>query len=164
MKGIVATILTVLFLLWAGVRIVNHIQFDRNIGGYLKRAADANTVELAEKNLSVAVEYLERNGLTSGYPSILWRTPDEDVDFWFTNLKSSLDELHSVKPEAAQLEKTNVLMKLRETLLDQGNKGSTSVTAPSGMSVFPNNTAYALWGEVSFILSPAFIGVALTDY
>ena len=61
MKGIVATILTVLFLLWAGVRIVNHIQFDRNIGGYLKRAADANTVELAEKNLSVAVEYLERN-------------------------------------------------------------------------------------------------------
>lgn len=102
MKSVFATIFTILFLLWAGVRTVNHIQFDRNIGGYLKRAADANTVELAEKNLSVAVEYLEKNGLTSGYTSILYRTPDEDVGFWFTNLKSSLDELHAVKPEAAR--------------------------------------------------------------
>ena len=151
MKWIVAVIGLLICLLWGGCRIVEDIQFDRGAEGYLKRAADANTVELAEQNLAVAVKFLEENNITSGYTSILWRTPDEDVGFWHKNLTSALQELRSVKPEASQLEKTNVLMKLRETLLDQGESG-TKITVPSGISIFPDNKSYALMALVGSLL------------
>ncbi|MEK7566555.1 MAG: hypothetical protein AAB527_00245 [Patescibacteria group bacterium] len=160
--AVMAVIFTLVFFTWGGARIVNNIQFDRNADGYLKRAADANTIELAKKNLAVAVKYLEENSLTSGYTSILWRTPDEDVGFWYDNLKASLKELEGVSSDATQLEKTNILMKLRETLLDQGQKG-VHVTAPSGITVFPNNTFYVMWGAISFILAAYFFAIFFKD-
>jgi hypothetical protein len=155
MKGFLVTVGLVLFLIWGGARIVNDIQFDRNCEGYLKRASDANTVELAEKNLAVAVEHLERNNMTSGHTSILYRTPDEDVGFWYDNLSAALLELREIDEEATQLERTNILMKLRESLLDEGEGGS-SVTAPPGIAVFPANKAYALWGVLSGLMVLVF--------
>ena len=164
MKTIMGVIFTLSFLLWAGVRVVNSIQFDRNVGGYLKRAADANTVELAKKNLGVAVKSLEENRLTSGYTSILWRTPDEDIEFWYTNLKASLGELDRVQPDTTQLERTNILIKLRETILDQGESGP-KITAPRGISVFPNNMAFAMWCILSCVFAVAFwIASRLNDF
>lgn len=166
MKGFSLTMvaLSVLcFLICLGAVIVNHISFDRNCGGYLKRAADANTIELAEKNLNVAVEYLERNEMTSGYTSVVYRTPDEDVGFWYQNLKASLKELREVKPDATQLEKSNILMKLRETLLDSGEKG-VHITAPDGISRFPNNTAYTVWVLLSLILAAIFSIMAWANW
>lgn len=150
-----AVVFTLVFLAWAGARIIKDIHFEQDCSGYLKRAADANTVELAEKNLKIAVEYLERNAMTSGYTSLIYRTPDEDLGFWYQNLNSSLEELRAVKPEATQLERTNVLMKLRETLLDNGKEG-TKTTYPSGIGIFPSNTAYALWGCISSIIAAMF--------
>jgi hypothetical protein len=154
MKLALAILCTAFFLIWMGVRIVAGINFDRNCEGYLKRAADANTVDLAAENLEVAVKYAEQNGLTSGFTSVVYRTPDEDMGFWYKNLTASLKELRAIKPETPQLERTNVLMKLRETLLDQGER--TSVTAPSGISVYPSNGMYAFWGLISFILGCVF--------
>lgn len=146
---------TMAFTIWGVMRIVNNVVFDRNCEGYLKRAADANTIELAEKNLAVAVKYLEDNEFTSGYTSILWRTPDEDIGFWYQNLKSSLDELHAIRPDATRLERTNVLMKLRETLLDEGK--NIHVTAPRGISVYPGNVGYALWCLSSLPIAAVFL-------
>ena len=164
MKHLFAIFFSLLFLVWGGVRIVESIQFDQNVEGYLKRAADANTVELARENLTIAVKYLEDKNFTSGYTSILWRTPDEDIGFWYKNLRDALDELHAVRVDASQLEKTNVLMKLRETLLDGGHGGETEVTAPAGMSVYPNNAFYAWWGTLSFLLAAGFVlAVAAED-
>ncbi len=165
MKGLTAVfsvIFSLAFVAWMGARVVNSIVFDRNCEGYLKRAADANTIELAKQNLGVAVKYLENNQLTSGYTSVVYRTPDEDVGFWYENLRASLKELNEVRPDATQLEKSNVLMKLRETLLDEGENG-TCVTVPNGMSVFPNNVAYANWGIVSLLLAGLFGLVALAS-
>ena len=45
-------------------------------------------------------------------------------------------------------------MKLRETLLDEGQ--GVSVTAPSGITVFPFNAAFALWGLASLVLACVF--------
>lgn len=140
----------VLLMMWMGARIYNSYLFDIGAGGHLKRAADSNTVELATKEIDVAVKYIEDKGLTNGYTSIIFKTPDEDIGFWYQNLKSSLAELKAVPANANQLEKSNVLMKLRETLVDQGDKG-VSITAPDGISVYPNNTAFALWGWLSLI-------------
>jgi hypothetical protein len=162
MKLIFALLFSLFFLGWVGVRTVADIQFDRNCEGYLKRAADANNVELAIKNLEVAVKYAENNDLKSGYTSIVYRTPDEDVGFWYENLTASLKELRAVKPDTPMLERTNILMKLRETLLDQGQH--MSVTAPSGISVYPSNGAYAMWGIFGFILSLVFWFAFATKY
>ena len=128
MKKTICIIACISLILWAGARIYNGITFDQNCEGHLKLAADANTVELAQQQLSIAVKYCEDNGLTKGYTSIFYRTPDEDIEFWYNNLKSSLNELNAVSADATQLEKSNILMKLRETLLD--DNGETSVTFP----------------------------------
>src|SRR3989339_919862 len=154
MKTLLAIIFTLLFIAWGVAMTFNSIMFNRGCGGYLKRAADANTTKLATENLEIAVKYAKDNGLTSGYTSIVYRTPDEDVGFWYDNLKESLKELQSTSPDASRLEKTNALMKLRETLLDSGQ--STSVTAPAGISRYPHNGFLALWGWLSFILAIIF--------
>jgi hypothetical protein len=150
MKKILCVLFILFFCVWAGIRIVAAIQFDRNCGGYLKRAADANTVELAKKQLKISLDYIEREGLTSGYTSILYRTPDEDIGFWYTNIKSSLTELEQMNPNATQLERSNLLMKLRETLLDEGKE--TSITVPPGISIYPNNVVMAFFGWLSAVL------------
>lgn len=143
------------FLGWGAVRIIDDIRFDRNVEGHLKRAGDANTVELAEKELAGVVEYLEKNQMTTGYTSIFWETPDEDVGFWFQNLQASLGELQAVPPEATQMERSNILIKLRETLVDHGQ--NTTVTVPAGITIFPYNVSFCWWGILSGIL--AAIGV-----
>jgi hypothetical protein len=106
--------------------------------------------------LTRAIVYLESNNLTSGYTSVLWKTPDEDIDFWYRNLKASQRELENLKSESA-LEKTNVLIKLRETLLDTGEK--TKVTVPNGLSVYPNNKLWAIL--MSTALCSLFIGLMI---
>ena len=102
---------------------------------YLKRAADSNTVELAVDNLKVALNYIEANNMTSGHTSVLYNSPDEDVAFWYDNIKQSYEELTALDENTTNLEKTNLLMKLRETLLDNGEKGE-SLTLPQAISVF----------------------------
>jgi hypothetical protein len=62
-----------------------------------------------------------------------------------------LIQLHSINPNSSQLEKTNVLMKLRETILD-----NHYVTSPDDISIFPNNLAYFL--SLCFATLFAFIG------
>ena len=126
------------------------IQFSQNCTGYLQQAADANTVELASERLCKALEYIESKGWTEGYTSILWRTEDENVGFWYTNLKASLQELESVK-ESSQLEQTNVLMKLRETLLESGEKGDY-LTFPTGLWKYPHNVLYGIFAWIVNIL------------
>ena len=154
MRTILAILFSLLVIAWVVTITVNSIVFDRNCEGYLKRAGDANTVQLAAENLAIAVKYAETEGLTSGYTSGVYRTPDEDVGFWYKNLKASLDELRLIKPDTSRLEQTNALMKLRETLLDEGQ--STSVTLPHGISRFPNNRFYAFWIIMSLLLSLVF--------
>lgn len=148
------TLVLLPLLVLSGARIVKMVIFNRDCGDHIKRASDANTVEMATDEMRTVIRYLEDNKMTEGYTSMLYNTPDEDVGYWYKNLKSSLEELEKVKPETTQLERSNILLKLRETLLDHGDRGDT-VTVPSGISVFPNNIFYAL-GFILFSLPPLF--------
>lgn len=149
---IVAIFFTVALLALCGVRAVKQINFTRDCGGHLKRAADANTIPLAVQELETAIGYIERHGLTHGYTSVLYQTPDEDMGFWYRNLNDSLRELKGLAPQATELERSNVLLKLRETLLDHTQSGER-VTAPEGISRFPNNRLFALlFGSFFLIL------------
>jgi hypothetical protein len=151
MRWFLLTLGLALTIGWASAVVVRGIQFDRGAEGYLKRAADANTVELAETQLRIAVDYIEQKNLTEGYTSIIYRTPDEDVGFWYTNLKISLEELHALDSTSTVLERSNMLMKLRETLVDD-SEGGVSITAPSGISLFPRNTGFAVLGMIGLVM------------
>ena len=156
MKNIISVGLILFSLTIIGFQIAKRIQFEQNITGYLKHAADANTIELAEEELTKVVNFLEANNMTEGYTSILWETPDEDIGFWYRNLKASQQELQNLEA-TTPLEKTNVLIKLRETLLDTGKR--TRVTVPDGLKVYPNN---ALWAGLSWAaLIAMFVGLGL---
>ena len=82
----------------------------------MERASNANTIETAIEELNSSIGYLEENKLTTGYTSVFYRTPDEDISFFYKNLVDSRDELMKVDSTTTQLERTNLLMKLRETL------------------------------------------------
>jgi hypothetical protein len=56
----------------------------------------------------------------------------------------------------SQLEKSNVLMKVRESLTD-AEEGGTSLTIPQGISRYPNNAAWMIFGWLSALF---FIGSA----
>lgn len=146
-----------LILTYFGIaRGIEAIRFNRNVEGYLKRAADANTVELAEKNLTIALNNLVNT--PRGYTSIIYTTPDEDVGFWLDNLRASQKELKQLPANTTALEKSNTLIKLRETLLDGGEHG-VYVTVPPGISIFPANTLFAIWGTIGTVLF--LLGIAL---
>jgi hypothetical protein len=153
MKRIILIIFTILALSVFGIIIVKSISLKQNCTGYLKRAADANTIEIARVELAKAISYLEENNLTSGYTSVLYKTPDEDIEFWYNNLKSSQNELLKVTENTSSLEKSNLLMKLRETLIDNGKDGET-LTVPNGLSRYPNNLLWGLlmWTSLIFLI------------
>jgi len=149
-----AIVFTLLFCAWGAVRGVKGIEFEHQCQAYLKRAADANTVEIAKDNLAKAIKYAEDNNLTEGIVSVFLQNPENDIGFWYDNMKACYEELDKLPEDATSLEKTNMLMKLRESLVDTGE--STSVTVPTGITVYPNNVLYFIWGWISLILASVF--------
>ncbi|MFA6096104.1 MAG: hypothetical protein WC788_00575 [Candidatus Paceibacterota bacterium] len=146
LKFVFGILLCLTFVICAGTLLYKaEITFEQEIGGHMQRAADSNTIDLATKEMETVIENMRVNGYTHGYTTIIsfLRTPDEDVGFWYENMNASLWELKKVPENASQLDKSNVLMKLRETLTNKGEQGS-AVTVPPGISRFPNNFAWAL--------------------
>ena len=137
--GTIGVIIGILmFLCWGGIRIVSNINFNRYCEGFLKNAADSNSVDQAVERMAIAVKYIETHDLNEGFTSILWKAPNEDMGFWAKNLNDALVELQELSPDSTPLEKSNLLMKLRETILDDTANG-VSVTAPGGISIYPHN-------------------------
>lgn len=145
--------------------IVNSIEFSANCGNYLELSADANSIEIAEKQLSKAIDYLEANNLTSGYTKIFVYYPKNDIGMWYDNLKSAQTQLRDMleQGEFTELEESNMLMKLRETILND----SGSLTHPTGISLYPNYTVM-FWLNVTlwllWILGCAFCSLADDEY
>lgn len=153
MKTAIITLVISIALL--AIYVVNIIQYDINCSQYLKRAADANTVELAIESLEKAITYLESNNKTTGFTSVIYKSPSEDIGFWYNNIKASYEELKAIPDSASLLVKTNSLMKLRETLLDSAEK-SDVVTEPNGISRYPHNILYGIiimFGSILFTIS-----------
>ena len=137
--------------------VVWSIQYEREIGGHLKLASDANSTELAERKIKLAIEGMERWGLCNGggencFTSVIYRTPEDDVGYWRENIEGTLEDLHSMSAEerADNLIESNQLIKVRETLLDSG-EGGDHVTDPPGISRYPYNVRMAWWLWISLI-------------
>jgi len=148
-------------------RLVVAIVYDRDVDAHLKLAADSNSMELAEQQLSIAIDNLEDRGTMryaeqDCFTSVLYDTPDEDVCFWLTNLNGARDSLLAMQESGPvdDLTESNQLIKIRETLLDHSQSGD-SVTSPSGIHLYPNNAAWAAWGWLAWL---AAIGLGVTVY
>lgn len=130
------------------VGIIKTVEMDVNCIAYLELAADANSVTLAEKHLTTAINYLEGNDLTHGNTSIIIKSPANDINIWYENLKSAQKQMQelSARNDLTELEESNALMKLRETLLDD-----TSVTHPTMISFFPAHIGW-FWSMVTIWL------------
>lgn len=111
--------------------IVKSVQFNASCGGYLEMAADANSVDIAEGHLTTAITYLEEHDLTHGYTKIFVYKPTNDIGLWYNNLKTAQYQLQEMikNADSNELEKSNMLMKLRETLLDEDG----CLTLPMGI-------------------------------
>ncbi|MEO6820604.1 MAG: hypothetical protein ABI266_03545 [Ginsengibacter sp.] len=164
MKLFIAIVLTIFAFSVFAITIKKNVSLDQNCTGYLKRASDANRVETAREELQKSIQYLETNNLTKGYTSVLYKTPDEDIEFWYKNLKASENELSMVSDTASILEKTNLLMKLKETLMDSGEKND-NVTVPEGLSRYPNNLMWGIfiWLAILILLSLFMWGAISVD-
>ena len=147
-----------------GVAIGKTLLMDANCISYFKMASDANSVELAAKHISSGIKYLEDNDLTEGSTHIFIYNPRNDLGLWYENLKSAqvqLQELNT-KEDLTELEESNALMKLRETLLDS----SGGVTHPDMITFYPNQFSWSLWLWLSWILYIVAIplGIFADDY
>jgi len=134
------------------VDIVKDIHFEQRCGGFLERASNANTIPIALGEIERSLLYIENNNLTKGYTSLFFQTPDEDIEFWYNNLLESKNELIKANEDTgmSQLEQSNVLMKLRESLISR-KRGSAGdkIIIPEGIHKYPNNKVY-LVGYISF--------------
>lgn len=162
MKVFISIIVFMLTLISPILTTIKSIQFDQKCGGYLKQAADANSVELAERQLNLAINYIEQHELTSGYTSVLWNTEDENIEYWYNNLKQCQKELAATKDNST-LENTNVLMKLRESLTDVDQNGTT-LTIPYGISRYPNNLLYGILNIISGIVFILYFGILIKPH
>ena len=162
MKYLIATALIVVGLITPVSCTVKSIQFKQDCAGYLKQAADANKAAIALERITKALDYIESHKLTEGYTSVLWTTEDENIGFWYENIKACKAELEACL-NSSQLEQTNVLMKVRESLMD-----GPKLTIPEGISRYPNNAAWMIFGWLSALLIIGGIGwimmMALDDF
>lgn len=128
-----------------GAAIVKVIRMDANCIDYFRMAADANSVEIAEKHLTSGIDYIEEHNLTSGNTKIFVYSPKKDLGLWYENLKTAQTQLRELmeKDDLTELEESNALMKLRETLFNSGG----GVNHPSMISFYPGHVVW-FWSMV----------------
>ena len=157
MKTILISLSIVLFVSCLGYGTYKAIVFDTQCKEYLSLAANANSIELARTNLDKAIQYIEQNQLTSGNTAFFIKGPSTDLTSFYTNLKACQKEvwIMSVK-KGTVLEETNLLMKLRESLMSEG-----LIIIPENIALHPNQLQYmiVLGCSMLFCAFMAFIHV-----
>lgn len=136
MKNFIVLILSfIMSIMIYGGAIINSSIFDVNCIDYFELAANANSAELAEKYLTKGIEYLEKENLTQGNTNFIFKYPTNDINIWYENLKSAQAQLQELKEreDLTELEETNSLMKLRETLMDEDG----AINHPRMISFYP---------------------------
>ena len=165
--ALLGVILCLPFVGWAAVRGYRAIKFNQDCEGHLENAAAANQITQALPEMEMALNYMSEHGMTQGYTSVIYNTQDENVGYWYTNLKSATDELRaeSANKNMTPLEQSNVLLKLDNTLRGAGEHGN-SIRLPSGISAFPSNGMFCLLGWFFLLLGAVgvvIVGAELSD-
>ena len=158
MKTILISLSIVLFVSCLGYGTYKAIVFDTQCKEYLSLAANANSIELARTNLDKAIQYIEQNQLTSGNTAFFIKGPSTDLTSWYANLKACQKEVWTMDvKKGTVLEETNLLMKLRESLMSEG-----LIIIPENITLHPNQLQYmiVLGCSILFCAIMAFISTS----
>lgn len=144
---------------WAGVRLYRSAEFDRNCQERLAKATIALYTADAKQDLGQALSYLQARGIngTSGHTSIFGATQDTDVGVWYCKVEQARETLE--KPTSTNT--GYLLSRVREHLTERDGKGGSKLATPTGISVYPHNQLYALWGVagvIAFLVGLGLIG------
>lgn len=153
MKSIVYSTLIgliVLSLLTVPIACVYRLlPFEQGCRGHVDNAVKANSTALAVEELTIAISYAENHGLTSGNTSLIWETPDNDIRFWYLNLKALRTSLQQNDDGVQQ----NILTKLSTSLKE--------IKYPEDIELYPNR---GIWFVLGFLWVPLIIvlvGIAI---
>jgi len=145
------------FFAWSITRIVKSNHFDDNCTYHVQEAlTNSSTIEpknlsYSDKQISLAIDYIEINHLNAGWTTISGRTSSEDLALFHENLIKKRDYIHKLQELDSQQ-----LTGFQDYVNFRGLK-PTSFEAPEGISIYPNNTLYLVWMYIS-ILS-AILGI-----
>lgn len=126
-----------LFCIFGFISIYQYIEFNRNCGGYLRRAASSNNIERASQELQKAIDYIEENNLTKGSTHVIYSSPECDLEFWYENLRDALRDLHNFHQYEDATAVSNQLMKLHETIIFSNQNGGESLNIPPNIYIYP---------------------------
>ena len=132
---------------WGMARVYFALAYDSDCDGLIRQAAQAADTRIALNYLSDAVNFMQNDGFTSGSTHISWlEKPDsaEDLGRWFGKLKLWQARLSAdADPRLIEQMKTDLVSP------DDEDGDDFVVRSPAGISVFPHNSAFAIWGFVS---------------
>lgn len=120
-----------IFAVWVVARLFFAFNFYYNCESHLVNAVSAESAKTANQELSKATNYLTTHNLTSGQISIFRNKPSNDIGLWYKNLNNSI------------INSKNTI--LRKNIFD------IKVIHPSGISIYPHNTLFLIWGVLSII-------------
>lgn len=148
------------FLAFGATRIVAYVEFGIECGDYIVQAASSPNPAIAADKISAALAYADAHGMTSDNTGIIFSYPTYDVGFWHQRLVDSRMILNQLQPNDSPLETSNTMIRVHETLVHGGKEGETE-EAPDGISVFPHNVAFAVWGWTSSFAILLGFGLAI---
>lgn len=97
MKNLLAILLILTSILIYRGRYQKESILSQNVTEKLTKAANANTIEIAKEELSQSLAYLESKKLTKGFTSLIWKTKNENIGYWFKNLETNHQKLKHSK-------------------------------------------------------------------
>lgn len=116
----------------------------------LSRVAMSSNVQMASENLKDAIDYLERNHLTSGNSSMLFPDKLNDLEYFHTNLLNAQAELNRAvaNKNMSQLEESNVLLRIKEVVTHHNATGE--VFLPANLEYYPHQWGgnILMWGMI----------------
>lgn len=148
----IAAIAALVYFLVSGFKLDR--RYEERCGDYIDLASEAGTVELCEEYLTKVISYLEANNLTSGNTGIIRKNyPSNDLGLFYKNLNACKETLLQTKSLSA-LEKSNVLMSVKESLAD--------ISTPAHISLYPNTAFHTIGVTIAIInMIAAFVYVPL---
>lgn len=157
MKFLLTIVCALAFIGWAITRVVFGVAFDTGCDDYISQAASSPDPAIAASRLDAAISYAESHNLTSGNTGIFITYPTNDIGFWYKRMVDSRAILRALPPTDTPLEISNTMMRVRETLVEGGKNGDSTV-APGDISIYPSNAAFFWWGWLS-ILGTILFGI-----
>jgi hypothetical protein len=149
-------------LLWGTVRVERAINFSNQCGGYMQQVSCASSPEIAQEPMKKTLSYMEKHNLTKGCVCLfgLGKTPTKDVGFWYANMKSVQTILDIiVEQKSSTAEKSSTLLKIKQCMVDRNEEAK----APLGITVYPHNNLFFLWGLLGLLFAAGRAVVLLKD-